>query len=122
MKVAGLGFRSTATPASLREALLAAGGADGVAALATLRDKAASPAFVSLARDLALPIRAIAAESIRGIATPTRSDRVAATFGTGSVAEAVALAAAGRGARLLAPRAVSRDGQATAAIAEGDGG
>jgi cobalt-precorrin 5A hydrolase len=35
------------------------------------------------------------------------------------VAEAAALAAAGPGARLRGPRAVSADGTATAAIAEG---
>ncbi len=48
----------------------------------------------------------------------TRSERVAERFGTGSVAEAAALAAAGPGARLVAPRVVSTDGMATAAIAE----
>lgn len=121
MKVAGFGFRSTATLASLREALLAAGGGDGLAAVATLGDKAEAPAFALLAREFGVAIRAVPAESIAGIATPTRSERVAARFGTGSVAEAVALAAAGGGARLLSPRAVSRDGRATAAIAEGKG-
>jgi cobalt-precorrin 5A hydrolase len=39
-------------------------------------------------------------------------------FGTGSIAEASALVAAGPGARLRGPRAVSADGTATAAIAE----
>ena len=49
----------------------------------------------------------------------TQSDKVAEHFGTGSVAEAAALAAAGAGARLLGPRAVSADATAVAAIAEG---
>ena len=40
MKVAGLGFKKDVTLASLREALLAAGGPEGLAALATISDKA----------------------------------------------------------------------------------
>jgi cobalt-precorrin 5A hydrolase len=48
----------------------------------------------------------------------TQSARVRERFGTGSVAEASALAAAGPGARLLGPRVISGDGLATAAIAE----
>jgi len=46
---------------------------------------------------------------------------IAAKFGVGSVAEAVALVAAGRNARLVATRVVSQDRTATAAIAEGEG-
>ncbi|MHA6346914.1 cobalamin biosynthesis protein, partial [Roseivivax sp. CAU 1761] len=42
-----------------------------------------------------------------------------ARYDTGSVAEAAALAAAGPGARLLGPRAVSPDGCATCALAQG---
>ncbi|MCP1313705.1 cobalamin biosynthesis protein, partial [Halomonas sp. 707D7] len=38
-------------------------------------------------------------------------------FGTGSVAEAAALLAAGHGARLVAPRLISNDRKATAALA-----
>ena len=49
----------------------------------------------------------------------TQSAKVAERFGTGSVAEAAALAAAGPGAQLLGPRVVSGDGLATAAIAIG---
>jgi cobalt-precorrin 5A hydrolase len=48
----------------------------------------------------------------------TQSPRVQALRGVGSVAEAAALAAAGPGARLLGPRAVSACGTATAALAE----
>ena len=40
MKVAGLGFKRDVTLASLREALLAAGGPVGLAAVATVSDKA----------------------------------------------------------------------------------
>jgi cobalt-precorrin 5A hydrolase len=58
---------------------------------------------------------------LAGIATPTQSERIKERVGTGSVAEAAALAAAGRRARLISTRAVSQDRMATAAIAEGDG-
>ena len=119
MRIAGMGFRKTAGIDSLRSALLAAGGTDGVVALATAADKAEARALIALAAELRLRICAIAPTALAAVETPTRSDRVAARFGTGSVAEAAALAAAGPGARLLGPRAVSADGMATAAIAEG---
>ena len=121
MKVAGVGFRRDANTASLRDALDAAGGTDGVAAIATVSDKADALALTSLARELGLPIRGVAAGMLAGIETATQSEWIETRFGTGSIAEAAALAAAGRGARLISPRAVSQDRMATAAIAEGDG-
>jgi cobalt-precorrin 5A hydrolase len=121
MKVAGFGFRCNVTLASLREALAVAGGAGGLAAIATVNEKAEDKALRLLARELDLPIRAVPANILTGIATPTRSERIMEKFGTGSVAEATALAGAGRNARLISVRAVSQDRTATAAIAEGDG-
>jgi cobalt-precorrin 5A hydrolase len=119
MKIAGIGFRKAAGVDSLRGALTAAGGADGLVALATAAEKAEAPPLIALAAELGLPICAIAPTALAAIATPTRSERIDARFGTGSLAEAAALAAAGPAARLLGPRAVSADGMATAAIAEG---
>lgn len=121
MKVAGLGFRRDATPASLRDALLAAGGFEGLAAVATVSDKADAPALTSLAHELGLPIRSFPADMLADIVTATQSELIKAKFGTGSIAEAAAVAAAGRGARLISARTVSPDRMATAAIAEGDG-
>ncbi|MCK1739675.1 cobalamin biosynthesis protein [Bradyrhizobium sp. 139] len=121
MKVAGLGFRRDVTLASLREALLAAGGASGLAAVATISDKADAEALKLLARECGVPIKAIPADRLAGIETPTQSKLVAERFGTGSVAEAAALAAAGPRARLITTRVISQDRTATAAIAEGDG-
>ncbi|MGN1286655.1 MAG: cobalamin biosynthesis protein [Bradyrhizobium sp.] len=121
MKVAGLGFRREAGVASLREALDAAGGSEGLAAVATVSDKADAVALKALAQELGLPIRGIPAEMLAEIETMTQSEQIAVRFGTGSVAEAAALAAAGRGARLTSARRVSQDRMATAAIAEGDG-
>ncbi len=121
MKVAGLGFKRDVTLASLREALLAAGGPEGLAAVATVSDKADAEALKQLACECGVPIKAVPAETLAGINTPTRSRLIVEKFGTGSVAEAAALAVAGPGARLIATRVVSQDRTATAAIAEGDG-
>ena len=121
MKVAGFGFRKDVTLASLREALLAAGGPEGLTAIATVSDKADTESLLQLARESGVPIKAVPADRLAGIATPTRSDLVMDRFSTGSVAEAAALAAVGSRARLIATRVVSQDRTATAAIAEGDG-
>jgi cobalt-precorrin 5A hydrolase len=121
MRVAGLGFRQGVKVAALREALDAAGGHRGLTALATISDKAAADALVSLAGELGLPIRKVPADRVGGVETVTRSERIAVNFGVGSLAEAVALVAAGRNARIVSSRVVSQDRTATAAIAEGDG-
>jgi cobalt-precorrin 5A hydrolase len=121
MRVAGLGFRRDVTFASLREAFIAAGGAEGVTAIATVSDKADSDALERLARELNVPVKAIPAHVLVGITTSTQSGLIRGKFGTGSVAEAAALAAAGRYAQLVSTRAVSQDRTATAAIAEGEG-
>jgi cobalt-precorrin 5A hydrolase len=120
MRVAGLGFRGAATFESLSDALERAGG--NVEALATAEVKAGQPAVRSLAAALGLPLLAISRARMAAEETLTRSPRVEERFGTGSVAEAAALAAAGPGARLTGPRVVSGDGLATAAIAERDDG
>ena len=119
MIVAGFGFRSGVTLPALQEALVRAGGVRGVTHLATLAAKADD--LAPLARLLNLPVLELEPHALRGLPTLTRSERVEALFGTGSVAEAAALAAAGPGARLWGPRALSADGTATAAIAEGTG-
>jgi cobalt-precorrin 5A hydrolase len=121
MKVAGLGFKKDVTLASLREALAAAGGPEGLAAVATVSHKADAEALKQLARECGVPIRAVPVDELARIDTPTRSELVLEKFGTGSVAEAAALAAAGPRARIIAQRVVSQDRTATAAIAEGDG-
>lgn len=114
MKVAGLGFRASASLAALRDALARAGAAD---ALATPQAKADAPQIRALATETGLPLIAV---DVAGIATPTQSPRILATFGTGSVAEAAALAALAPGARIVQSRVTSTDGTATCAIAQGD--
>lgn len=116
MRVAGLGFRNGATPAALAEAIAAAGGGT-LTRLATAEDKAGAAPLRALAAEMGLPVTAVPRAALASTPTPTRSPRVVARYGTGSLAEAAALAAAGPCARLLGPRAVSADGTATAAIA-----
>ena len=118
MIVAGFGFRSSVTLAALQDVLARAGGPDRVTHLATVAAKVEG--LLPLAQALGLPVIAVAAEDLPGQAVLTRSERVDALFGTGSVAEASALAAAGPGARLWGPRVVATNGTATAAVAEGE--
>lgn len=114
-RIAGFGLREGASLDSLRAALrLADPGA--LTGLATIAERAKG--LSALAAELGLPLHIA---QVRGIATPTQSDRVLARFGTGSVAEAAALYSAGKGARLIAKRVASADGMATCAIAEGEG-
>ncbi|MFK7753211.1 MAG: cobalamin biosynthesis protein [Sedimentitalea sp.] len=117
MTVAGFGCRASATRASLLSAYQNAGGqADRLAAP---RDKCASPALVALARALGLPLVAIDDTAMQAAQTLSQSPASVAARATGSVAEACALVAAGPGAQLLAPRAISDDRRATCALAQG---
>lgn len=117
---AGFGFRGEATSESLADALERAGAAETVTILATAADKAGAPAFTSFAHTLGLPVHAIDAAAIARQDTATTSGASLAARGTGSLAEAAALAAAGPDARLIAPRVVSRDRMATCALAKGN--
>ena len=117
MRVAGLGFRRGVSAESLRAALALVGEAE---VLATAEDKIGEPGLIRLASELGLKVygvsrAALAAQGVEG------SARVMAEYGTGSVAEAAALAVAGTGARLVVMRRSGSDGMAVAAIAEGEG-
>ncbi|MDK3018415.1 cobalamin biosynthesis protein [Pseudodonghicola flavimaris] len=117
MRVAGIGFRAGAPVAALRAALDLAGGA--VEALATLDRKADAPQIRALAAERGLPVLSMTEATLGLQITLTQSPNQIARFGTGSLAEAAALAAAGPGARLTGSRVISPCGMATAAIAEG---
>lgn len=117
MIVAGFGFRQSASLASLESALeKAAGTTIAVDALATLDRKADQ--LAPLAQKLALPLIAIPADRLADQPTLTQSPASLAAHGTGSVAEAAALAALASNARLLAPRSLSPDRLASCALAE----
>lgn len=119
MIIAGLGFSSAATVDSLRAAFDLAIAGQKVDALATVADKDGHAALTEFAAVTALPLHFIAPADLAGQRTLTCSTRSRATYGTGSVAEAAALAAAGTGARLLTPRHISGDRLATCAVAIG---
>ncbi len=115
IRIAGFGARPGASPDSLRAALDLAG-ARGITAFATIAPRA--DVLRPFAQALGLPLHLV---PVQGVATPTQSGRVQLQFQTGSVAEAAALTAAGRGARLVVLRVTSPDGMATCAVAEGEG-
>lgn len=129
MTVAGFGLRKDASLASLRDALAQALVQAGAGAstcgtltlLATVQDKADAPCLQALAASLNLPVFAVPPEDMASVTTLTDGAPVRERRGTGSVAEATALAAAvsitGPRAMLLHPRVVSSDRLATCAIA-----
>ncbi|MCA2218812.1 cobalamin biosynthesis protein [Jidongwangia harbinensis] len=110
--VVGVGLRSGAAVADLADlvgaALLSAGAPPAaVAALATLDRRAAEPAVRQLAARHGWPVIGCAAGDLDGVAVPGDA-RVRRAVGTGSVAEAAALLAAGPGAELLVPKTTGR--------------
>jgi cobalt-precorrin 5A hydrolase len=118
MIVAGFGFRSAATVQSLADAFAIAG-SKTVDAIATADDKSQQVAFVAFAKTIGVRIIPISALNLAQTETPTKSQASQTHRDTGSVAEACALAAIGKGAKLLAPRSISHDRMATCAIAQG---
>ena len=118
MIVAGFGFRTSATLASLQNAMVLATGA-AVDAIAAPDDKCAAPCLQDLSAATGLPILPISAHDLSNIQTPTQSAQSLHARNSGSVAEAAALAAAGPDAKLLGPRKISDDKLATCAIATG---
>lgn len=124
MIAAGIGLRPGTDEKDIRACLdlalarlgLAAG---SVGCLATAAARATEPGLTTLAMALAVPVVAIPDEALRGedAGCATRSTRVVALYGVGSVAEAAALAAAGPRASLVLPR-ISL-GRVTCALARG---
>ena len=117
MIVAGFGFRASASLDSLRAALAATGHAPDL--IATPTDKAGATPIRALATELGLPLHPVDPSALQAVDTATHSETVMARRGTGSVAEACALAAAGAAPILLTLRHISPDRLATCAIAQG---
>ncbi|ASJ71889.1 cobalamin biosynthesis protein [Granulosicoccus antarcticus] len=118
MRVAGLGFRRQVSLASLLEVMSRVQFEHGKPdALATSVSKSDAGPLQLLALTLGLPLLSIEPEQLARQETHTQSARQQGLFGTGSLAEAAALAAAGPEACLLLTRIVSADGMATAALA-----
>ncbi len=120
MIVAGFGSRRDVTAQALHDVLRAAEALCGAQAdlLAAPAFRAGEAAFVEAAESMGLALRFIAEAEMAAVAPlcPTHSGRALAAVGHASVAEAVCLAAAGPGARLILPRFAHPT--ATCALAE----
>lgn len=117
MIVAGIGCREGVRTESLESALAQASGGHMPDVVATVEARAGLAAVREFADRLGAALVAVSGEDLAPQTTITRSAASLKAYGTGSVAEAAALAAAGPGATLLGPRAVSADGLATCALA-----
>tara|TARA_R110000850_G_scaffold214432_1_gene340340 strand:- start:682 stop:1083 length:402 start_codon:yes stop_codon:yes gene_type:complete len=120
LHVAGFGFRSEATLESLAQAL------DQLIDQCGAIDKlAAARSMLPLVEELGqlrhIEVIAVSDAELPTVATLTHSTQSMQARGTGSVAEAVALLAAGPNARLMGPRIISADRLATAALALAEG-
>ncbi|MBZ9936268.1 cobalamin biosynthesis protein [Mesorhizobium sp. BR1-1-16] len=122
MIVAGIGCRKGAPQedilAAIAHALEAATLTPGqLDLIATAAEKGGEDGIAAAAAAFGCPLVLVPARELQiaGEKAITRSERVVALFAVPSVAEAAALAAAGDGARLIAPRRVA--GMATCAIA-----
>ncbi|MFS8153375.1 cobalamin biosynthesis protein [Vreelandella titanicae] len=116
LHVVGFGFRREATLASIAQAL------DQLIEQYGAIDKlAAARSMLPLVEELGqlrhIEVIAVADAELPTVATLTHSAQSLQARGTGSVAEAVALLAAGQNARLVGPRIISANRQATAALA-----
>ncbi|QEM81443.1 cobalamin biosynthesis protein [Halomonas binhaiensis] len=116
--VAGFGFRQGALLSSLSEVLdqleTQFGGVDRLA----VADSMCS-LVQQLGHQRGTEVLNIPDAVLPAMTTLTRSTHSLKARGSGSVAEAVALAAAGPGGQLLGPRLISADRMATAAVARG---
>lgn len=120
MIVIGIGFRAAASANSLQDAIaIAMASQEGtrIDALVTEAAKSREAVFQATAQTFKVPGLGITQTDLAQMITPTQSARIQDRFGTGSLAEAAALAAAGPSAQLIVKRVVSSDGLATAAIA-----
>jgi len=109
--IAGIGLRPGTTQADIAECLDLALAAAGLAQeplqrIATLAARGAEPGLLALAKARHAELVAIPDEALKGFeaSCATRSTRISALYGVGSVAEAAALAAAGPGGVLIQPR------------------
>ncbi|MER8545962.1 cobalamin biosynthesis protein [Mesorhizobium sp. M0684] len=120
MMVAGIGSRKGVSARDVLAAVETALEAHGLAlpalsALATTSLKQDEAAIFAAGRELRLPVIVVEQDELKAASTTSRSDLSQEHAGTPSVSEASALAAAGKGAKLLGPRTVL--GAVTCAIA-----
>ncbi|MBV0892716.1 cobalamin biosynthesis protein [Paracoccus sp. Z118] len=116
MRVVGLGFRARASLGSIEELFRRLQVIPALTlALPEFREE--HPVVHEL-QALGFRVTLVPEAALNGLSTFTRSPRILARYGTGSLAEACALVAAGPAARLVLPRVMSADRCATAALAQ----
>jgi len=122
MIAAGIGCKRGASASdiegAIRTALARAQiGADALDVVATIETKGAEAGIRAAAKKFGVSLLVIPALELAGVGdrVETRSERVTALAGVGSVAEAAALAAAGPASKLIARRLIV--GAATCALA-----
>lgn len=140
--VVGIGLRAQAQPGALQALWQQAQGllprtmplnatGPAICAIAVLDSKAQHPALMAWLATLShafdtsdtsgastrAQLMPVSADHMAGQPVATQSARLQARYGTGSVAEAAALCAAGSHATLAVPRLVAADGSATLAVA-----
>ncbi len=121
--VAGIGCRKGVSADAVIAAIRVAENAFGIAAecLASAPLKAGEAGLVEAAQRLSLPLKIVPQARLDAVASKTFTQSRASLdhSGSPSVSEAAALAAAGKNARLVAPRLVA--GNVTVAMATTDG-
>ena len=118
--IAGFGFRQRASVSSLADALARVSDGMQITGLAAPADKCTHTAMQELSAELDLPLYPIDPMDLKAKVTPSLSEAALSARGTGSVAEASALIAAGPTAILMRTREISTDRLAVCAIAKGD--
>jgi cobalt-precorrin 5A hydrolase len=121
----GIGCRRNAPTEDIEAVIAEALGAASLSVaaigiIATEHDKTAEPGLIEAARRLGRPLVGIVASELAKMSdlVVTRSERVQRLKGVPSVAETAALAAIGRGGRLILPRIANAT--ATCALASDD--
>ena len=127
MIVAGIGCRRGATADAIEQSIEEALSECGLEhsqlrALATAAGKSDEPGLREAAARLSLPLIPLAEQDLVRAAPGvlTRSQLVLDLKGVPSIAETAALAAAGRNARLLAPRVSNKEASCAIAIGESE--
>ena len=117
MNVLGLGFRASATLDSFKTGVSGTNFLDKIDLIAVPHDKIKNPMLIRFASFKGLDLMPISEESMSLQTTDTISQYSKLYKSVGSVAEAVALAGAGKNSILIVTRVISEDRLVSAAVA-----
>ena len=117
MNVLGFGFREAATFDSFKTGLSKTNFLDRIDLITVPHDKVKNPMLIRFAINTGLDLMPISKASMCFQTTHTISEYSQFYKGVGCVAEAVALAGAGKNSTLIVTRVISEDRLVTAAVA-----